>query len=192
MKTWSCSTPFKPGNRCPGKCQALWRSLPGKGTDAAGGPPCCLGTLTAGLAHEIRNPLVAIKTFTQLLPERFDDNEFRNHFWMLPPVKLIVYPRWLPSSWILPGPPSLNGIKRTSPGSGKMTLLVDTESHKKNIRVLKALMSIFLPLPWTGSRLSRCCSTFYSMPLMPPPRTVALRWLRGRLPGTATSIMFRW
>jgi len=39
-----------------------------------------LGTLTAGLAHELRNPLVAIKTFTQLLPERFDDEEFRNHF----------------------------------------------------------------------------------------------------------------
>jgi signal transduction histidine kinase len=39
-----------------------------------------LGTLTAALAHEIRNPLVAIKTFTQLLPERLDDEEFRNHF----------------------------------------------------------------------------------------------------------------
>jgi signal transduction histidine kinase len=39
-----------------------------------------LGTLTAALAHEVRNPLVAIKTFTQLLPERFNDEEFRNHF----------------------------------------------------------------------------------------------------------------
>ncbi len=39
-----------------------------------------LGILTAALAHEIRNPLVAVKTFTQLLPERFDDEEFRNHF----------------------------------------------------------------------------------------------------------------
>ena len=39
-----------------------------------------LGTLTAGLAHEIRNPLVAIKTFTQLLPERLEDEEFRTHF----------------------------------------------------------------------------------------------------------------
>jgi signal transduction histidine kinase len=39
-----------------------------------------LGTLTAGLAHEIRNPLVAIKTLTQLLPERLDDEEFRSQF----------------------------------------------------------------------------------------------------------------
>jgi signal transduction histidine kinase len=39
-----------------------------------------LGTLTAALAHELRNPLVAIKTFTQLLPERFEDQEFRNYF----------------------------------------------------------------------------------------------------------------
>lgn len=39
-----------------------------------------LGSLTAGLAHEIRNPLVAVKTFLQLLPERFDDEEFRSNF----------------------------------------------------------------------------------------------------------------
>ena len=39
-----------------------------------------LGQLTAGLAHEIRNPLVAIRTFTQLLPERYQDVEFRESF----------------------------------------------------------------------------------------------------------------
>jgi signal transduction histidine kinase len=39
-----------------------------------------LGTLTASLAHELRNPLVAIKTFAQLLPERYDDPEFRTGF----------------------------------------------------------------------------------------------------------------
>lgn len=39
-----------------------------------------MGTLSAGMAHEIKNPLVTIKTFTQLLPERFDDPEFREDF----------------------------------------------------------------------------------------------------------------
>jgi two-component system NtrC family sensor kinase len=39
-----------------------------------------LGTLTAGLAHEIRNPLVSVKTFLQLLPERVNDEEFRTTF----------------------------------------------------------------------------------------------------------------
>lgn len=39
-----------------------------------------LGTIAAGLAHEIKNPLVSIKTLIQLLPEKFDDPEFRDHF----------------------------------------------------------------------------------------------------------------
>jgi PAS domain S-box-containing protein len=39
-----------------------------------------LGTLAAGMAHEIKNPLVAMKTFTQLLPERYEDPDFRNTF----------------------------------------------------------------------------------------------------------------
>ncbi len=39
-----------------------------------------IGTLSTSMAHEIKNPLVAIKTFTQLLPERFDDEEFRESY----------------------------------------------------------------------------------------------------------------
>jgi PAS domain S-box-containing protein len=36
--------------------------------------------LAASMSHEIRNPLVAIKTFAQLLPERFEDPDFRKDF----------------------------------------------------------------------------------------------------------------
>lgn len=39
-----------------------------------------LGTLAAGMAHEIKNPLVSIQTFVQLLPERHADVEFREGF----------------------------------------------------------------------------------------------------------------
>ena len=39
-----------------------------------------LGTLSAGMAHEIKNPLVSIKTFAQLLPERYHESDFRATF----------------------------------------------------------------------------------------------------------------
>jgi signal transduction histidine kinase len=39
-----------------------------------------LGALSASMVHEIKNPLVAIKTFVQLLPERINDEEFLQKF----------------------------------------------------------------------------------------------------------------
>ena len=38
------------------------------------------GALASGVAHEIKNPLVAIRTFAELLPERFGDPDFREDF----------------------------------------------------------------------------------------------------------------
>jgi len=39
-----------------------------------------LGTLSAGLAHEIKNPLSAIKTFVQLLPRKLENPSFMEKF----------------------------------------------------------------------------------------------------------------
>jgi signal transduction histidine kinase len=42
-----------------------------------------LGHLAARLAHEIKNPMTAIGTFIQLLPRKFDDEEFRTQFYKI-------------------------------------------------------------------------------------------------------------
>jgi signal transduction histidine kinase/predicted hydrocarbon binding protein len=39
-----------------------------------------LGNLAARLAHEIKNPMTAIGTFIQMMPQKFDDEEFRKNF----------------------------------------------------------------------------------------------------------------
>jgi signal transduction histidine kinase len=39
-----------------------------------------LGGLVAEIVHEVRNPMVALKTFLKLLPDRMDDREFTTNF----------------------------------------------------------------------------------------------------------------
>jgi signal transduction histidine kinase len=39
-----------------------------------------LGNMAARLAHEIKNPMTAIGTFIQMLPQKYDNEEFRTEF----------------------------------------------------------------------------------------------------------------
>ena len=106
-----------------------------------------LGTLTAGLAHEIRNPLVAIKTLTQLLPERLDDEEFRNNFLQIASGEVDRIASLVTEllDFARPSDPKLD-LEDVNTILDGMILLVSTETKKKQINITKKYTSDLPPV----------------------------------------------
>lgn len=97
-----------------------------------------LGTLIASLAHEIRNPLVSIKTFTQLLPERIDDTEFRDYFLKVASGEIDRLTSLINAllGFAKPSEPNLKG-QNVNDIIDKIEVLIATEARKKNITITK-------------------------------------------------------
>jgi signal transduction histidine kinase len=106
-----------------------------------------LGTLTAGLAHEIRNPLVAIKTLTQLLPERLEDDEFRGEFLKIAAGEVDRISSLVEEllDFARPSDPKLEFEDINTILDG-MILLVSTETKKKRVNILRSYASDLPPV----------------------------------------------
>ena len=95
-----------------------------------------LGMMTAGLIHEIRNPLVAIRTFTQLLPERYKEPEFRNSFQTLALKEVDRICGLIDNllNFARPAPPEVSAEDINEIVEGTIRLL-ESEAREKNVQI---------------------------------------------------------
>ncbi|MFA5103810.1 MAG: ATP-binding protein [Candidatus Margulisiibacteriota bacterium] len=95
-----------------------------------------LGTMAAGMAHEIKNPLVALRTFTQLLPLKWEDKEFREKFISIIPPEIDKINK-IAENLLKFGRPSKPEFKPINVETvlDEVLDLVDNQIKKNNIRV---------------------------------------------------------
>jgi len=93
-----------------------------------------LGTLAAGIAHEVRNPLVSVRTFIELLPERLHDEEFRTAFRQLSLAEIERICSLLNDLLAFARPPSTQ-LEPTDAGSlaVQTVRLLEPEARKRSV-----------------------------------------------------------
>lgn len=95
-----------------------------------------LGTMAAGMAHEIKNPLVALRTFTQILPLKWDDAEFRGKFLAIVPAEIEKINK-IAESLLKFGRPSKPEFKKININATleEILELLENQFKKNNIRL---------------------------------------------------------
>ncbi|NQT29653.1 MAG: HAMP domain-containing protein [Candidatus Saganbacteria bacterium] len=102
-----------------------------------------LGTMAAGMAHEIKNPLVSIRTFTQILEQKWDDKDFREKFSTIIPHEIERINR-IAESLLKFGKPMKPELSKVDVNGllEEVLLLFESECKKHNIRVTKKLADL--------------------------------------------------
>ena len=97
-----------------------------------------LGTMAAGMAHEIKNPLVSLRTFTQLLQQKWDDKEFRDKFSQIIPHEIERINK-IAESLLKFGRPAKPELTKVEVNSllDEVLMLFESEAKKNNVRVTK-------------------------------------------------------
>lgn len=115
-----------------------------------------LGTLAAGLAHEIKNPLTAIRTFVQLMPERHERPDFLEKFNRTVPRELDRVNNLLEDLLDLVRTPTLN-ITRVQVADCVDNVLeaLEPEIEMRNVVIDRSIDSDLKPVMADGEYLSR-------------------------------------
>jgi signal transduction histidine kinase len=115
-----------------------------------------VGTLAAGLAHEIRNPLVSIKTFIQLLPERLHDEEFRTQFLDIVEGEVQRICRLVDSllDYAKPSKPNFK-CENINEIAESMLSLLQSKIKEKGIHILQKLSPDIPPTPVDKERVKQ-------------------------------------
>ncbi|MBU0687502.1 MAG: HAMP domain-containing protein [Candidatus Margulisbacteria bacterium] len=95
-----------------------------------------LGTMAAGMAHEIKNPLVSLRTFTQLLQQKWGDEEYRKKFSQIVPHEIERINK-IAESLLKFGKPMKPELTKVEVNQilEDVLLLFESEAKKNNIRV---------------------------------------------------------
>lgn len=102
-----------------------------------------LGTMAAGMAHEIKNPLVSLRTFTQLLTQKWEDKDFREKFSSIIPLEIERINR-IAESLLKFGKPMKPELTKVDINAllEEVLMLFESETKKYNIRLTKKLAEL--------------------------------------------------
>jgi signal transduction histidine kinase len=120
-----------------------------------------VGTLAAGVAHEINNPLVAISTFMQMAPERrkVDDEEFWNDLYQIAirevnrirdlVAELLAFSKFTGEGGLLLKEVKVNDLAR------EMVKFIEPEARKKTVKINADFGASLPDVHWDPDRIKQ-------------------------------------